>query len=128
MLNEEQIARIAHEANRAYCEALGDHTQVPWENAPNWQKESAMDGVGFHLANPDAGVEWSHENWMQQKLGDGWRYGPVKDPDNKLHPCIKPFQHLPPEQQAKNYIFRGVVHALAVHAEFATEENENVDK
>jgi hypothetical protein len=38
-------ARAAHEANRAYCLALGDETQAPWHDAPDWQKESAIEGV-----------------------------------------------------------------------------------
>lgn len=33
----EQIARMAHEANRAYCQALGDDSQPAWEDAPEWQ-------------------------------------------------------------------------------------------
>ena len=39
-------------------------------------------------------------------------YGPVKDLDAKQHPCMVPFEQLPVEQQAKDYIFRAVVHAL----------------
>lgn len=29
----EQIARVCHEVNRAYCESMGDTSQVPWEDA-----------------------------------------------------------------------------------------------
>ena len=48
MITDEQIARVAHEANRAYCLSLGDPSQLPWEEAPDWAKESAIDGVRFH--------------------------------------------------------------------------------
>ena len=34
------------------------------------------------------------------------------DGENQLHPCIVPFDALSIEQQAKDYIFRGVVHEL----------------
>ena len=108
----EYAARVAHEINRAYCQALGDDTQPPWHEAPQWQRDSAIQGVKFHFGNPDAGPEASHESWMQQKLADGWAYGPVKDPERKEHPCIVPFHDLPREQQAKDYLFRAVVHAL----------------
>lgn len=40
-------------------------------------------------------------------------YGPVKNPQAKEHHCIVPFDALPAEQQAKDFIFRGVVLALA---------------
>lgn len=107
----DRIARVAHEVNRAYCQALGDLSQPAWEEAPPWQRESARMGVDLHLMG-DFGPEASHIAWMQQKLDDGWKYGPVKNPDAKEHPCIVPFAELPREQQAKDYIFRAVVHAL----------------
>lgn len=107
-----EIARVCHEVNRAYCEALGDFSQPRWEDAPEWQRESAMLGVNLHDDNPDAGPQASHESWMKQKIADGWVYGPVKDPAAKVHPCIMPFDQLPREQQAKDYIFRAIVLAL----------------
>lgn len=108
-----EIARACHEINRAYCEALGDHSQPSWEDAPKWQKDSAMLGVALHLGNPSAGPEASHESWMKQKLADGWKYGPIKNPEAKEHPCLVSFADLPTDQKAKDYIFRAVVHALA---------------
>jgi hypothetical protein len=107
------IARVAHEVNRAYCTFLGDYTQPLWEDAPNWQRESAVVGVQMHLANPEATPEDSHESWMAQKLKAGWVFGEVKDPNAKTHPCLVPYAQLPPEQRAKDYLFRGVVHAIA---------------
>jgi hypothetical protein len=109
----DDIARVCHEVNRAYCQALGDTSQLTWEDAPGWQKESAIIGVRLHISNPRAGAEQSHESWFAQKVADGWVYGPVKDPALKQHPCMVPFDKLPVEQQAKDYIFRAVVHALA---------------
>jgi len=112
-MNHEQIARIAHEVNRAYCQALGDHSQPTWEEAPAWQRDSAMAGVRLHAEPADHGPEASHEAWMAQKVADGWTYGPVKDPSKKEHPCMVPFPELPREQQAKDHIFRAVVRACA---------------
>jgi hypothetical protein len=106
-----EIARIAHEVNRAYCEAMGDNSQQTWESAPQWQKDSALLGVELHTSG-DHGPEASHESWMAQKVADGWRYGPEKNPEIKEHPCMVPFSDLPKEQQAKDFLFRGVVHAL----------------
>lgn len=113
MMNLEQIARVAHEVNRSYCQAIGDNSQPAWEDAPQWQRDSAMLGAKLHIENADAGPQASHESWMAQKVADGWTYGPEKRPDLKQHPCIVLFDALPLEQQAKDFIFRGVVHALA---------------
>lgn len=107
----DDIGRVCHEVNRAYCQALGDDSQPSWEDAPAWQRESARMGVDLHLSG-NFGPEASHISWMQQKLDDGWTYGPVKNPDLKQHPCLVPFDQLPREQQAKDYLFRAVVHAL----------------
>jgi hypothetical protein len=114
-MNHEQIARVAHEVNRAYCQALGDFSQPAWGEAPDWQKDSAMKGVALHLENENLGPEASHDAWLAEKEAAGWIYGPIKDPEEKTHPCMVPFAALPPEQQAKDFIFRAVVHALAAH-------------
>lgn len=111
-MKREDIARVCHEINRAYCEALGDNTQAPWEDAPRWQRDSALMGVDLHLGNPNAGPQASHESWMKQKQEDGWVYGTEKDATRKTHPCMVPFDQLPREQQAKDYLFRQVVHSL----------------
>ena len=55
-----EIARVAHEVNRAYCEALGDFSQPSWEEAERWQRKSAYAGVRLHLNDPEAGPEASH--------------------------------------------------------------------
>lgn len=104
------IAKAAHEINRAFCAALGDETQVAWEDAPEWQRASIISGVEMHLANPDATPEQSHESWLAQKLADGWAYGEIKDAEKKQHPCCVPYDQLPPEQKAKDYLFRAAVH------------------
>ena len=73
------IARVCHEVNRAYCQSLGDNSQVEWESAPEWQQDSAKSGVLLHLNHPDAPASESHRSWMESKLADGWKYGEVKD-------------------------------------------------
>ena len=108
----EQIAQICHEANRTLCVATGDNSQPSWAEAPDWQRESALNGVSFHLANPDASASHSHEEWLREKLATGWKYGPVKNPEAKEHPCIVPFEELPEDQQAKDYLFQSIVWSL----------------
>lgn len=106
------IAQICHEANRAYCKTIGDNSQLPWEDAPTWQRESAVNGVTFHLENADATDASSHENWLAEKVREGWTYGLVKDPAKKEHPCMVPFVELPKEQQMKDRLFRSIVHTF----------------
>lgn len=109
----EGIAKVCHEANRAYCATLGDDSQKPWEQSPDWQRASAINGVKFNVENPDAPASASHDNWLKEKLADGWSYGPEKNPDKKEHPCCVSYEQLPPEQQKKDALFKAIVAALA---------------
>lgn len=102
-------ARAAHEANRNYCYAIGDDSQPPWEEAPAWQRESAIAGV--QAALDGATPEQSHQSWMKLKLDDGWTYGEQKDPDAKKHPCLVPYEQLPESQRAKDDIYLATVRA-----------------
>jgi RyR domain len=106
------VAKMCHAANKAWCELHGDFSQPEWDAAPDWQKESAIQGVEFHRANPDAGDSASHDNWTALKVKEGWVYGKTKDPEAKTHPCIVPFDDLPHQQRKKDAIFRAIVHAL----------------
>lgn len=112
-MHVEDIARICHEANRAYCMTLGDVTQPPWENAPDWQRQSAIDGVRNYLAHPEITPSESHNHWMDVKAQDGWVYGPIKDALKKEHPCMLPYDLLPLEQRMKDVLFLGIVRTLA---------------
>lgn len=103
------IARICHEVNRAWCEFNGDLSQVAWDKAPDWQKESMVRGVEFVLANPTAHESAQHDAWMRDKVAEGWVHGTVKDANKRTHPCIVPYEELPDVQQFKDKLFRTVV-------------------
>jgi len=107
-----EAARLAHEVNRAYCLATGDISQAPWDSAPDWQKDSAKDGVMAVLMNPGGAPGDSHRNWLKHKETEGWVYGEIKDPANKRHPCMVPFEDLPLEQQLKDHLFVAVVRTI----------------
>ena len=111
-MNKEQVAQVCHEINKAYCESISDNSQPSWSESPEWQKSSAINGVQFHLDNPDAPPSSSHDSWLKQKEEEGWKYGPVKDAEKKEHPCFVPYDELPTEQKSKDFLFKQVVHSL----------------
>jgi uncharacterized protein YodC (DUF2158 family) len=111
-MHVEAIARVAHEANRAYCVTIGDLSQVEWTLAPSWQRDSARLGVRKILAGEVTRPEQSHESWLAEKRAEGWQYGPVKDPEKKEHPCFVPYEALSIEQRYKDHLFLAVVRAL----------------
>lgn len=111
-MTKETVAQICHEINKAYCESIGDSSQPEWNSAPDWQKSSAINGVQFHLDNPDAPPSASHDSWLKQKESEGWKYGEVKDADKKEHPCFVPYDQLPVSQKSKDFLFKQVIHSL----------------
>lgn len=104
-------ARLAHEANRAYCQTLGDTSHLPWEDTPEDIKSSARAGVRAVMASPAVTPMELHAKWKTYKVNDGWVYGPTKDPVKKTHPCIVEYALLPEDQRIKDIVFQSVVRA-----------------
>jgi hypothetical protein len=111
-LDVTKIARVCHEVNRAYCQSIGDDSQPEWNEAPEWQKQSAIDGVKFRIAHPAVSPFEMHDNWWRGKVNDGWVYGPTKDVEKKEHPCMVPYNELPQEQKTKDFLFGQVVKSI----------------
>jgi len=106
------IARVCHEANRALqIETNDPAVSPPWDDAPEWQRRSAVEGV--MAAMDGATPRQLHESWMDSKFREGWVYGDVKDADAKTHPCLVDYDDLPADQRAKDTVFHGIVAALA---------------
>jgi hypothetical protein len=47
-------------------------------------------------------AEAEHDGWMDQRLRNGWRYGPVRNDAARLHPSIRPYAELSPDEQEKD--------------------------
>ena len=108
-LKVKALARIVHEANKGYCESIGDHSQVTWNKAPEYIKRSAIQGVQKVLDNPDITPEEMHRNWMDFKVADGWVYGETKDAEKKTHPCITAYENLDVKQRFKDTLFISII-------------------
>lgn len=118
----EVLAQAAHEINRVWCLSMGDSSQPHWEDAPEWQRLSCLDGVKGVLKGN--GPRESHENWLRLKEVEGWKYGPIKDPSNKEHPCFVPYEELPEAQKAKDDLFVWTVRKLYGKLTAATKKED----
>ena len=120
----EAAAIASHEANRAYCRANGDYSLDNWHDSPEWQRVSVRQGVLGVIAGNNP--EKSHESWLAVKSATGWKWGPVKDPEKKEHPCMVPYDHLPLAQKRKDHIFvsvcRAVLEALGVEVKMPPDQ------
>lgn len=45
-------------------------------------------------------AEHTHDIWAQQRMSEGWRFGPQRDDDKKLHPDLVPYADLPESEKA----------------------------
>lgn len=40
-----------------------------------------------------------HEVWAQNRMNEGWTYGPVRDDSELRHPCLVPYEQLPESEK-----------------------------
>lgn len=105
----ERIAPVVHEAIRQWQRVNGQPVSPPWEEA-TWERESTREAVVLALANPTPGQQ--HEKWLNERLAQGWVWGPVKDTERKTNPALVPFDRLPEVEKAKDYLVIAIVQAL----------------
>ena len=41
-----------------------------------------------------------HDVWAQNRIAEGWTYGPVRNDSLKQTPCLVPYEDLPEEEKA----------------------------
>jgi class 3 adenylate cyclase len=44
-------------------------------------------------------AENAHDVWAQERLAEGWKFGPVRDDTKKEHPCLIPYKELPESEK-----------------------------
>lgn len=111
-LTIEAIAIVAHNTVRAFSELVDDDQLLPWDESPEWVKQSAIRGVAWHLTHLNATPEESHEEWMRQKQEEGWSCGPEKSETDKQHPCMVPYAELDWRHRTKDFLFSGLVNSI----------------
>ena len=107
-----EIAAVTHGANRVLQALAGEPISPPWENESELIQESVEDGVLTVLENPGITAEKIHNNWVDFRKSQGWKWGPVKDLDKKEHPDIGPWTALDINAQRKSKVFVAIIMAL----------------
>jgi hypothetical protein len=116
----EAMSAVTDAANDRWNAYTNDNGPVvPWDSRTGWDKQTVRIRTALILDMLARGVpeeeiaEEIHWRWVLRLLEDGWTLGKEKDVAGKVHPCLKPFPQLPPQQQAKCYLAIGIVRALS---------------
>ena len=111
-LPNEVIAEVCHEGNRVLQKQNGEEVSPPWDLAPEWMRDSSLEGVIAIWEGRVLRPEDSHSNWSKTRKADGWVYGPEKSEENKTHPCLVPYAELPHSQRMKDALFLAIASTL----------------
>lgn len=121
-----EISKIAHETMREYKESLGEPLPA-WDNAAQWMKDSTVDTIKDIMSDPSKTAEDIHNEWMRQKIASGWKYGPVKDAEQKTNPLLIPFNNLTVQEKIKDSLMSEVCN-YAIKAKEEYEKKADVVK
>lgn len=112
-----RAVRIVHACWVAYQLA----TYQPYNEEPTDDQIANTEAALLaYLDDPTIRVESLHERWVQERLAQGWRFGPVFNSMAKTHPNLVPYSYLPEIERRKNNNF----HAAALFAvAFVREES-----
>lgn len=108
-----KIADVAYSAVRAWDLQHSDAEIPVWAEADDETRTAVLVRVNKILSDPRAGDATFHNAWVDQMKADGWTFGKDLSETRKTHPELTAFHLMPPEMQARERLFRGVVLQLS---------------
>lgn len=101
----EQISKTTHEVHLSYCRSMGIDTQGKWEEISEAHKNGIISSVkGILLGEISTKVE-SHNNFINNKIKDGWKWGEYYCKNKKTNPRLVVYQLLSLEDKVKESLF-----------------------
>lgn len=91
----ERLDEAVREDNRRFADDLQEKLRlIDAMLVPQPLPPAAEPEFTFTSAELEMLAEHEHRRWMDSKQRDGWRYGPVRDNDKKIHDQLKPYAEL----------------------------------
>jgi hypothetical protein len=72
----------------------------------------------------------AHDIWSIGRFRDGWQYGPYRDDNTKLNPCLLAYNQLPAEEQEfdRNMVAATIRSIIALGYKIVPQEESGVRK
>jgi len=99
------IAKECHTKNNELMVMNGEEPKGDWESLDRATKFINLKSVIKALENPDLTAKDMHNEWINNKIADGWSYGEVKDEELKTHPLITDYDSMNPVDKMKDQVF-----------------------
>ena len=105
-----RLAPNAQEDNRAAARRIPEVLSLAGFRIASREEASASSkpSVDETARNVEAQIELlaeaEHAGWMMQRARSGWRYGPVRDNEKKLHPFMIAYGDLPESEKDKDRV------------------------
>ena len=103
------LSKFCHGVVSQYGQAFGQDINE-WNDLSKSEQQHYIARVAHFMAYPESTAGEPHEAWKMRLLLNGWSYGHELNADRKTRPELVFFSQLPPEQQAVDYIIKGIVH------------------
>ncbi len=137
----EQLAKAIHDAYLQRAIERGESADTsdsvrPWDELPTYLKDFnreqagdivrklamvglcalPMNGSSLPFTFADEEVEMlakaEHRRWVEERTAKGWRHGPIRDNDRKLHPDLVDWEDLSEDSRDKD---RSAVRTIPQH-------------
>lgn len=110
-MTPEEIARVAHATNVAYCEVRGLDRKEAWDDTDPQIRQGTTAAVRQTLMKPDISPDESHAAWMKDRAEAGWVYDKEYSVVRRTHPNMRPYHYLSVEEKTKDALFLAIVRA-----------------
>ena len=102
------LAQFCHDVLSSYSKAYGQELKA-WSELSKSEQQHIVGRIAHFMTYPDAEASAPHEAWSLRLKLNGWSYGREFDATRKTRPDLCYFSQLPPEQQACDFIIKGIV-------------------
>lgn len=112
----EGIAKTCHQANKAFCESMGDNSFTDWEDSEDWVKALTIFQVRNIIANPLEPHYGSHDAYVDKVPEITWENAP-----EGFNKKLSRYEEWSIEDKTKSKMFKAIVEAILHYTDYNKE-------